>query len=468
MNINLHRERFNYRDLMIFVVPLMIFSLYLVVFNPGILTVESFSQLHQIATGKFTNNSPVFHTIIEMICLKIYGSPLIMGIIQILVFSTMWTVICKYHRDDSSKNSDHFVLQAILTIIISIVPLNAVNSITLSNYVLFSYFLMFLCFLIKVMIDNNGEIDNRFIIVLAVTMALVAGFSNVGGYVAIISLISIILYLFKKNNNQDTFIRLGGLTIALILLITVTSFAIAGDDAADIHSKNDTIDLNGAKAQFFSTIKDTPKAGFEDVTAVNLGNGNYNLLDSFINMFKGNKLLNLIFYNPLVSLILTILIVFLQSINRSDDMYMLYLPALVNTIIVFLTSTAQLNLSLYSNQLTLYLLIVILISMWFNDNNVISIDTNRISMPQTLQKRRSTQKNYAPRNESTYSENQSVPRDLEAEIDQLTLDDINDILREISLEEERVEPPKAEPAFEENEEEFSSDLIDEILKDLEK
>ncbi|MEE0935861.1 MAG: hypothetical protein U0L42_09325 [Methanobrevibacter sp.] len=446
---------------MIFLVPLMIFSLYLLVFNPGILTVESFAQLHQIATGKFSNNYPVFHSVIEMICLKIYGSPLIMGILQILVFSTMWTLICKYHRDDTSANSDNFVLQAILTIIISIIPVNAVNSITLSNYVLFSYFLMFLCFLIKVMMDNDGEIDNKFLVVLAVTMALVAGFSNYGGYVALISLISIIAYLFKKNKNQDTFIRLAGLTIVLILLITVASFAIAGDDATDVHSKNDKIDLEGAKSQFFSSINDTPKAGFEDVSAANLGNGNYNLLDSFVNAFKDNKLLNLIFVNPIISLMLTILIVFLQSINKSDDMYLVYIPALANTIIVFLTSTAQSNLSQYSNQLTLYVMIVILISMWINDNNILSI-------PQTLQKREYTQDNYSTSNGNNYIEGQNSPIDLESEIDQLTSDDIDEILREISLEEEIMEPPEAEPPFEENEEEFSSDLIDEILKELEK
>ncbi len=460
MNINLHHERFNYRDLMIFVLPLMIFSLYLIVFNPGILTVESFGQLHQIATGKFSNNFPIFHTLIEMICLKIYGSPMIMGILQILVFTTMWTLICKYHRDDTSGNSNHFVLQAILTIIISIIPLNAVNSITLSNYVLFSYSLMFLCFLIKVMIDNDGEIDNKFIILLAVTMALMAGFNNYGGYIALISLISIVVYLFNKNKSQDTFIRLAGLTIALILLITVTSFAIAGDDATNIHSKDNKIDLEGAKAQFFSSINDTPKASFEDVTAVNLGNGNYNLLNSFVNAFKDNSLLNLIFYNPIISLMLTILLILLQSINRSDDLYVVYLPALANTIIVFITSTVQLNLSLYSNQLTLYVVILILISMWINDNNMLSI-------PQTLQKREYSQSNYYTSNENTYSENQKISRDIESEIDQLTLDDLNELLREISLEEERMEPPKAKPPLEESKEEFSSDLIDEILKELE-
>ena len=41
----------NYNDLKIFLIPIFIFSIYLGVFNPGIATVDSINQLHQIASG---------------------------------------------------------------------------------------------------------------------------------------------------------------------------------------------------------------------------------------------------------------------------------------------------------------------------------------------------------------------------------------------------------------------------------
>ena len=45
----------NYRDLLIFLIPFFIFLYYLHVFDPGLVGYDSFNQLHQIATGEFTN-----------------------------------------------------------------------------------------------------------------------------------------------------------------------------------------------------------------------------------------------------------------------------------------------------------------------------------------------------------------------------------------------------------------------------
>ena len=53
-------KKVNYRDLMIFIVPILIFSLYLYIYNPGILTTQSFGQLHQIASGHFSNSVPFY------------------------------------------------------------------------------------------------------------------------------------------------------------------------------------------------------------------------------------------------------------------------------------------------------------------------------------------------------------------------------------------------------------------------
>lgn len=140
MNLN---SKFNYRDFIIFIVPVLIFSLYLYIYNPGILTAASFSQLHQIATGEFTGAYPILHTIIEMICLKIYASPASIGAFQILVFSLIWMIICNYHRDDTKSDSNGFVLQFIITMIVCLIPINAIYSITLSSNILFSYAVLF-------------------------------------------------------------------------------------------------------------------------------------------------------------------------------------------------------------------------------------------------------------------------------------------------------------------------------------
>ena len=106
-------RKLNYRDLLIFLIPVLIFLSYLSVFNPGIATYDSFNQLHQIASQHFTNWHPFFHTFINMLCLKVYSNPISICIFQILVFSTMWTIICNYNRDDNIQTNKTFKLQVI-------------------------------------------------------------------------------------------------------------------------------------------------------------------------------------------------------------------------------------------------------------------------------------------------------------------------------------------------------------------
>jgi hypothetical protein len=166
-------KKLNRNDLIIFLIPVIIFSVYLAIFNPGIATIDSFNQLHQIASGHFTNWHPFFHTFIEMLCLKVYPSTISIAVLQILVFSTMWTVICRYVRKDN-ESSELFRIQIAFTAIMCLIPINALYSVTLWKDVLFSYLMMFLCFLALVMIDKNGDVDYKFIIVISIVMAVIA------------------------------------------------------------------------------------------------------------------------------------------------------------------------------------------------------------------------------------------------------------------------------------------------------
>ena len=179
---------------------------------------DSFNQIHQIATNEFTNWHPFFHTFIEMLCLKIYPNVISISILQIFVFSSLWMIICKYHRNDTMNNNS-FILQVIITAIISLIPINAIYSITLWKDILFSYFLMFLCFLIKVMLDKQGKVDLKFIIIMALVMAFISQLRMNGFYMTIIVLIILTIYFFRKSHSKKICIALPSLTIIFILLI---------------------------------------------------------------------------------------------------------------------------------------------------------------------------------------------------------------------------------------------------------
>lgn len=480
MNLNpMESIKFNYRDLIIFLLPILIFGLYLFVYNPGILTVSSFSQIHQIVTGEFTNAHPIFHTLLEMAGFKIAGTPLIVGVFQILIFSALWMVICNYHRNDTQ--SDEFFLQFIVTLVICLIPINAVYSVTLSSNILFSYSILFLCFLIKIMVDNEGEIDRKLIIIMALAIAVMSGLSTYGIYVALISLIAIIAYLHMKGSPKNTIITLAGISLVCILLIGSLSFIygvendpfnIPTDDTFD-----DGVDVNGARSQFFSMINGEPTDNLEKTTPANLNNDKYNSIDSYVNMFRENFILDSLFNNPISYMVLSILLLAaIYVFTQSREIFLLYIPPFVNVIASLLTGQTN----QYSCLLVFYMVVIIFISFYFKSKLIPSDSKNvsPISAPETPQVIE-PQENYQEDNPYL---------NIESEIDALNLDEINEMLDDTTEEPQNVSKDQEsdessdeipddsteelqsvpiEQESDESSDEMESDLIDEILREIE-
>ena len=246
MDIQTEREKIfsrfkqlNYKDLIIFLIPVIIFSFYLYVYNPGILTFDSFNQVHQIASGRYTNWHPFFHTFIEMLLYKIYSSPISVGIFQILTFSIIWMVICKYFRNNDKninfadiKSDREFIIQSIITLIICLIPINAIYSITLWKDVLFSYAILFLCFLIKVLVDRKCKVSIKFIVLMGFVMACVAQLRLNGIYVIVPLLIIMAYYLYRHDKTEKFFIKLPVIAIIFILLIASLNVVYNVEDNA--------------------------------------------------------------------------------------------------------------------------------------------------------------------------------------------------------------------------------------------
>lgn len=463
-------SKFNRYDLIIFLIPITIFSIYLAVFNPGIATVDSFNQLHQIASGQFTNWHPFFHTFIEMLCLKIYPSTISIEIFQILVFSTMWMVICKYSRDDASQKT--FIMQAVFSLAICIIPINGLYSITLWKDILFSYFMMFLCFLAMIMINKKGNVSYKFIIVFSLILAIIAQLRGNGMYVALISLIIYSIYLFlKKNKKMSALVII--ITIASILMISSLNIAydvqdnekdaimtkvihmladydinlemepsdkakidelIDKDKVGDYYQptfsdpillisdwhiyekdKNTYIDLAikyslknpihcleylfssspmtwnivkdnwAGRPYYMSADKDrlqldfnyyygnhkySPTTPYENLSYVNWGTPAFNTLNNLAIELEHNPM-DSILNNPATYMYISIIILILISIMiKSREIFLMYVPNLLNIMMIFLSTPIQDYRYLYANLLICYMLIIVLIGLWpkYKDN----------------------------------------------------------------------------------------------------
>ena len=228
-------KKFNYKDLIIFLIPFIIFMGYLYVFNPGILSYDSYNQLYQIATSHYSNWHPFFHTFIEMLCLKIYPSPISVGILQIIVFSLMWTIICNYVRNNQKNKNlvsdNQFIFQVIITVFLSVIPLNPFYSITLWKDILFSYCILFLCFLVYVMLENHGDVDNFFVLILSLTMAFTCQLRLNGYFTVVILLILFVIYFYKKDTVWKLHILIPAVTIIFILLIASLNIVYEVEDS---------------------------------------------------------------------------------------------------------------------------------------------------------------------------------------------------------------------------------------------
>ena len=476
IRISENLKKLKYKDLLIFLIPVIVFFYYLHVYDPGILGSDSFYQMHQIATSNFNNWHPFFHTFIEMLCIKVYPNPVSICVFQILVFSTLWTIICKYNRDENETSNKQFYLQVLVTLIITLIPINAIFSITLFKDILFSYFIMFLCFLIKVLVDKKGYVSYKFIIVLSIIMACTSQLRPNGMFIILIMLIILGIYLFKNNTTDRLYALLPILTIIFILLIASLNVAYDVEDnqkdavftkVAHILAYYDwnlnlddvgrekiyaMMDEKSIQENFKMTFSDpiyqvanhkvyennkgtyiglaisyslthprefieylfnsapmvwditrddtwignilttsteggrvgflrngeVPVASYDNVTSTNKGTFEYNALDSFVEFTKNNDVLKTIFYSPALYMYLSIiLLVVLQTMTHSRDIYLVYLPNLLNIIVIFLSTPVQDYRYLYANLLVFYLLVIILIKYKFSENpNVFSTNKN--------------------------------------------------------------------------------------------
>lgn len=473
MNSNVSEENFivsyikslNYKDLIIFLIPFAIFIYFLHVYDPGILNGDAYNQLHQITTNQFTNWHPFFHTFIERTCLEIFPTPLSVGIFQITLFSAMWTIICKYNRN-SDKFDKFFILQVIITLIIALIPINAIYSISLDKDTLFSYFLMFLCFLIQVMVNKKGNIGFSFALLMSITMAFVSQIRPNGMIMIIIFLVLLAIYLYKNFKTNKMYLIIPILTITCILLISslnivydventqkdaildktshMLSYYDLNVDVSDADKEkiyqliskdtiNNNFDIHYTDPTYFHVLNHTAykndKMGYvsmvikytlqnpikfmeylfesspivwditrdddwegyayytdyslarnnfynehkdykpenpqiDNASSKNMGTAEYNTVDSYVNAFTENHVLDTLFNSPALYMYLSfILLGMMYFITRSKDMLLIYVPNLINILTVMISIPIQSNRYLYSNLVVFYLLLIIFIGI---------------------------------------------------------------------------------------------------------
>lgn len=429
-----------------FIVPLVIMLAYLYVFNPGIMSYDSYYQIEQIRSFHFNNWHPFFHTFIELICFKIYNSPLSVCIFQIICFSLIWYDICNYFVQ-KVKNSKFSIIMISLTIIIFLlIPINAIFAITLWKDILFSYALLYLTFLLYKMEKEGYSIKD--ITLTSLSLGFVYNLRFNGSIVVLLFLCIYCIYLIKKKINYKKIVYLVLSFVAINLLVFSLNvrynvennakdmlsakiahyfiFCINNNivESNDYKTINRLIDINVGKKEFniffidpiydkmdkdyyednekiyillslkyaikhpFKTIGYYFKSselvwrinynkkwvGHTYVTDINSVNNVekfkpknidkkfYININNFVNYYTSGILFN-IFYSPALYMYLSIIVIFLIK------KYIIYIPNILNCLIVSLSIPLQDTRYLYPNIIIFYLLLIILTSNIFIKKN---------------------------------------------------------------------------------------------------
>ena len=204
-------------DIIIFLIIFITFGVALLSFFPGIVTSDCVDQINQAKENLYDNGHPIIHSFIIGNLTKL-GGIWVPALLQIILFSLIWTYICKILRkyNDSKFNK---IFQIIFTIVVSIIPLNFMYSITLWKDILYSYaFLLSLIFII-IGIKENYKFTTIQIILIAVSSASIIKFRKNGIPIGLFIFVILMFLNFIKNKKfKDTLKFIISFCIIIILM----------------------------------------------------------------------------------------------------------------------------------------------------------------------------------------------------------------------------------------------------------
>lgn len=174
-----------------FILTFIIFSLWLIGYNPGIMTPDSIDQWMQAYRFDFSNHHPFFHTFLISLAQRIIYGPAFIALIQILIASLIPSFLLNYLI---KKGLNKYIATILLLFYVSS-PSIGVFNITLWKDILFSLGIFGLCtFFIMHYIDgfNRKKLSSFIFIALII---LVSTLRHNG--VLFVLLIPVLYFLFN-------------------------------------------------------------------------------------------------------------------------------------------------------------------------------------------------------------------------------------------------------------------------------
>jgi mannosyltransferase OCH1-like enzyme len=205
------------KDIIIFFIPLFIFSLALLSFWPGIHTYDGSYQWNQIQNNYITDAHPFLSTYFVKLLSMIWNSQTIVMIFQVFAFSLVWTCICKSLR----KKESGIKLQVIYTVITCLLPIIFIYTVTLWKDVIYSYALLALTLMLYVGVKKQFKYRILDLVTISFLLVFVQGYRHNGIVVSVITLIILLVLLFKNKTKKKAMLVFGTSLIVFYLMIAI-------------------------------------------------------------------------------------------------------------------------------------------------------------------------------------------------------------------------------------------------------
>ncbi len=182
--------------ILLFLIPLIIFLVYLYIFSPYIITTDGDMQLDQIHDGIINNWHPYIHTLLLSAVYDVFGNFQMFIIIRIIITSLIISIIGCYFINKGIKR----ILIYILTILICINPITGVYMVSILKDVDYIIFLILLTFLLIKYVNMDIKIYDYFFIVLS--LIFIVAFRHNGLYVALLCVLILLIIGFKLKDKK--------------------------------------------------------------------------------------------------------------------------------------------------------------------------------------------------------------------------------------------------------------------------
>lgn len=204
-------------SLLLYSLPvLIIFTIVLLAYWPGILVSDSMVQWHQAQTGNFTDWHPAYNTIYIFLLTKIWNNPGFVLFIQCLIMSLSVGFILVTLEKHYKINRIYLF---IISIVFALIPLNFNFAVTLLKDTLYSTFILLLTGLIIEIINDSNFFKNwKKCLFLFITLLVISLFRHNG---IIVVLLTMFILILKYKKQKGIYLVLVAWLITYLLLTTV-------------------------------------------------------------------------------------------------------------------------------------------------------------------------------------------------------------------------------------------------------